>query len=403
MTIGDRLTEYRKDLKKELENILAYWMQYTVDEQEGGFIGRIDSKNLIHTDAPKGAVLNSRILWTFSAAGNLTGHAAYRAMADRAYGYIAGHFIDREYGGVYWSVDYTGQPLDTKKQVYALSFAVYGLSEYYRCRPVSAALEEAISLYRAIVQHSHDPRHGGYIEALTRDWQELADLRLSEKDANEKKSMNTHLHVLEGFANLYRVWPDDGLKEKITELVRLFLDHIIDAQTGHLILFFDDAWNPRSDTISYGHDIEAAWLVQEAAEVIGDAALVQEVKQRSVQVAEAAARGLDSDGGLWYERDGATGHLVREKHSWPQAESMVGFFNAWQVTGNTAFLEQALQSWEFIRNYILDKKRGEWYWGIRDGYAVMEEQDKVGIWKCPYHNTRACMEIIRRIGAIENH
>lgn len=358
-----------------------------MDLQNGGFVGKIDNDNNVDAQAPKGSVLNSRILWSFSSAYNLTHKAQYLQMAERAYKYISNYFIDKNFGGVYWTVDYIGNPLDTKKQIYALSFAIYGLSEYHKATKDEEAKKLAIELYEAIVEHSYDNVQGGYIEAFARDWKEIGDIRLSAKDANEQKSMNTHLHVLEGFANLYRIWPDDTLKQRIVELIHIFLDHIIDAKTNHLNLYFDNEWNSKGNIQSFGHDIEAAWLVQEAADVIADEKLLEKVKQRSVKVADAATKGLDKDGGLWYEYDGDEEHLVNEKHWWPQSEAMVGYFNTWQTTGDENYLKKSLNNW---------KENGEWYWGVTDTYEIMQGQDKVGIWKCSYHNSRACIEIISR-------
>jgi len=393
----EKLAEYKRELEDELHEILSWWMQMTIDEDHGGFVGKIDHDNKIYPGAPKGSVLNSRILWAFSSAYNLTHRGEYLKTAERVFHYMAEHFIDKEFGGVYWSVDFTGKPLDTKKQIYALAFSVYGLTEFYRASKNENAKKIAVYIYNDILTHSYDEKFSGYIEAMTRDWKPATDLRLSEKDANEKKSMNTHLHLLEAFANLYRIWKDRSLKQRIIEIIRIFLDHIIDSKTDHLILFFDDAWNPRSNVISYGHDIEAAWLVQEAAGIIEDDFLLEEVKTRSVKMAQAAAKGLDSDGGLWYEYDISQQHLIREKHSWPQAEAMVGFFNAWQLAGDEKFLRRSLQSWEFVKEHMLDKRLGEWYWGVDADHAAMKQEEKVGIWKCPYHNSRACMEIIHRI------
>jgi mannobiose 2-epimerase len=394
------LKKYREEAAKELENILDYWMNHAVDEAHGGFVGKIDHSNTVHREAPKGAVLNSRILWSFSAAYNLTRDSRYLSMAKRACDYILNYFIDEQYGGVYWTVDYTGAALDTKKQIYALSFAVYGLSEYYKASGDEEAKLAAISLYQDIVRHSHDQEYGGYIEALSKDWQVLKDLRLSAKDANEKKSMNTHLHVLEAFSNLYQVWPDAELRKRLNDLVNIFLDHIINKKTNHLILFFDEAWNEKSKIISYGHDIEAAWLIQEAAEKANGHVIITKAKEVSTELAKAAAKGLDEDGGLWYEYDVEHQELVSEKHSWPQAEAMVGFFNAWQNTGNERYLKQSLKSWEFVQEFIHDKTCGEWYWGVKADYSPMKKEDKVGIWKCPYHNSRACIEIVNRIDRI---
>ena len=393
--------EYSREMQDQLESILSYWKQNAPDITNGGFIGKIDHDNKPYPEAPKGSVLNSRILWAFSAAYQVTHNKEHLDIAKRAYDYIQTYFLDKEYGGIYWTVDYNGTPLDTKKQVYALAFAVYGMSELYKIWPDEALKQTAIGLYQDIVNHSYDKKYGGYIEALSRDWKELGDLRLSAKDANERKSMNTHLHVLEAFANLYSIWPDEKLKQQVEELIQLFLDHIISPDTHHLVLFFDDSWNKRSEVISYGHDIEAAWLVQEAAELVGNNSLLEKVKYQTILLTEAASEGLDDDGGLWYEYDPDDNHWIRQKHSWPQAEAMVGFLNAWQISGNEVYLQHSLKSWQFVKGHILDKKGGEWYWGVEKDYAPMTREDKVGIWKCPYHNSRACIEVIRRIASLK--
>jgi mannobiose 2-epimerase len=389
------IRQFQHELKDELHRILEYWIRNTPDNQFGGFTGRIDQENKIVPRSPKGVVLNSRILWTFSAAFNVSKQYEYMAIAERAFDYLQRHFFDRQQGGVYWSVDYKGMPLDTKKQLYAQAFAIYGLSEYAKAADSDSACNAAIALYELITRHGYDPTNGGYVEALSADWKATDDLRLSEKDANEKKSMNTHLHLLEAFSNLYTIWPDATLKKRIIELIRIFLDRMTDVNSHHLLLFFDDQWNSKSSLVSFGHDIEGAWLVQQAAETIKDEPLTEEIKVWSVTLANAAAMGVDEDGGLWYEKEGEL--WIKEKHWWPQSEAMVGFFHAWELTGQDRFLQYSLQCWEFVKNFIHDKKYGEWFWGIRDDHAVMEGEDKVGIWKCPYHNGRACMEIMKRV------
>lgn len=393
------LARYKAETEAELRDILRYWMENAVDEKHGGFTGRITHDNEKHKEAPKGSVLNSRMLWTFSAAYRLTGNDDYLTTALRAYDYLVHCFTDKAFGGVYWTVDYKGEPLDTKKRIYAQAFAVYGLSEYYAASKREEAKGAAIGLYTTIVEHSHDEKHGGYGEALSREWKATDDLRLSEKDANEKKSMNTHLHVLEAFTALYRIWPDEGLKQKLAELVHLFLERIIAGQSHHLRLFFEDDWTSKSALVSYGHDVEAAWLVQEAAEAIGDKRLLTDVKARSLAVAKAAAAGLDEDGGLWYEYDAAARHLIKEKHWWPQAEAMVGFFNSWQNSGDKNWLNHSLKSWAFVQKFM-KHETGEWAWGVREDYSLMADKDKAGLWKCPYHNGRACIEIVRRTGRL---
>ena len=387
---------FKLEMQEELDNILRYWIDYTQDSH-GGFEGRIDNENSVYAEAPKGSVLNARILWTYSAAYNATGNDEYLKIADKAYHYISEFFIDKKFDGVYWSVNYKGEPLDTKKQVYAIAFVVYALCEYYTSTKNEEAKTTAIRLYHLIEKYSCDKLTGGYFEAFSRNWSALEDLRLSAKDANEKKTMNTHLHILEAYSNLYRIWPSKELEHQLRELVNIFLHHIINAETGHLELFFDENWNVKSETISYGHDIEASWLLLEASEALKDEELITRCKTVSVKMANAVVEGLDSDGGLWYEYETSKHHLVKQKHWWPQAEAMVGFVNAWQVSKDEKYLLYALQNWHFIKSYIINKQDGEWFWGINEDYSVMKNEDKVGIWKCPYHNSRACLEIIKRL------
>ena len=400
-TIKTILTGYKSEVKNELEEILNFWIQNTKDNVYGGFAGRIDECNVVHPEAAKGSVLNSRILWAFSAAYNTTHNPDHLLMANISFRYIADHFVDKIYGGVYWTVDAKGNPLDTKKQIYALAFAIYGCSAYYEASKNEEAKTLAIDLFKTIEKYSFDSDQTGYLEAFKEDWKPIEDLRLSDKDANEKKTMNTHLHVLEAYTILFKIWPEEHLKKQIYSLIDNFTSHIIDSVTGHLILFFDEKWNSRSGIISYGHDIEAAWLLLEAAEVLNDISLINEIKEWAIKISLAAAKGLDNDGGMWYEKDLASQHFIKEKHNWVQAEAMVGFFNCWQITGDELFLQKSLSSWNYVKDKIKDKLYGEWYWGRNENGTIMEGQDKVGLWKCPYHNTRACLEVINRIKSFQ--
>jgi mannobiose 2-epimerase len=387
---------FAAEFQQELTSILAYWATHVPDHAQGGFYGQLDNDNQPNPLAPKGSVLNARILWTFAAAYNQERRADYLGVARRAYEYLVAHFLDAEFGGVYWLVDHLGQPLDTKKQVYALAFSIYGLAEYYRASGDAAALGHAQALYRILEAHSFDPDRGGYLEAFTRDWQPLGDLRLSTKDANEKKTTNTHLHVLEAYTTLYHVWPDAGLRQQLKALLLNFVDHIIDPQTGHLTLFFNEDWQPKPDAISFGHDVEAAWLLLEAAEALRVPDLISRFQQLAVQLATAAAEGLAPDGSLLYERD-PTGHWAADRHWWVQAEAVVGFYSAYQVSGDDKFRAYSEDAWRFIQQHLLDRACGEWFWGVRPDYSLMPGEDKVGPWKCPYHNSRACLEMLRRL------
>lgn len=319
-------------------------------------------------------------------------------MADMAYKYISSHFIDKEYGGVYWSLNPDGTPKDTRKQFYAIAFSIYALAEFYRAGGDKAALELAVDLFRSIENHSLDHVNGGYMEACTCRWEPIEDMRLSEKDQNDAKTMNTHLHILEAYTGLYRVWPEKELEKALRYTIDIFLNRII-CTNGHLGLFFDESWNPTSTGFSYGHDIEASWLLCEAAQVLGDKDLSKRVSDVASHIAEASMEGFTPEGGMEYEYDPVSGHRNTARDWWVQAETVVGCVNQYQAGGGPEWMERAWNAWEFIKKHIICPD-GEWYWGVvpsENGFAANTRDDRAGFWKCPYHNGRMCMEIMERL------
>jgi mannobiose 2-epimerase len=394
--VSEKTKQLKAELTIELDSILKYWLTNTIDSINGGFIGQIDCNEEKIAIAEKGSVLHSRILWTFSAAFKDTQKIEYKETANRAFEFLSTYFYDAEFGGLFWSINADKTPKDTKNQIYALAFAIYGLSEYYAISKDDKALEIAKNLYLEIQKHSYDPAKKGYLEAFTRDWQPIEDLRLSDKDANEKKTMNTHLHIVEAYANLYEVWKDKTLQKDIIELLETINEHFINTETGHLKLFFDENWIEKPDVISYGHDIEATWLLLQCAEISENPKLIDIYTKHAIQMAEVTKEGLDIDGGLWYELDHEKNELVAEKHWWVQAEALIGFYNAYQLTSNIKYLEIVVNNWNFIKKHIIDNKNGEWFWGVNRDYSLIQK-DKAGFWKCPYHNGRACLELINRI------
>lgn len=382
------MEQFRKELT---DNILAYWIDKMQDCENGGFYGRIDGNENLQPKANKGAILNARILWTFSSAYRILKKPEYLEMANRAYQYMLSYFLDKEYGGIYWELDYTGKPVNTKKQIYAQGFALYGFSEYYRITQKKEVLNHAKEIFYLIEKYK-DSKNGGYFEAYTQNWQPIEDMRLSAKDANEKKSQNTHLHILEPYTNLLRVWRDPQLIEAQKELIDIFSEKILDSDTYHLNLFFDERWNVKSTAISYGHDIEASWLLVEAAEVLGDKGLIDTINKLSIKIADAATKGLLPDGSMMYESDGQ--HYDKSKHWWVQAEAIVGYMYAYKNTNRKEYLEKASNLWKYIKEELIDKENNEWFWSIKADGSINRDDDKAGFWKCPYHNGRMCMEII---------
>ena len=336
------------------ENILRFWEEQMFDPN-GGFYGRMTGNGVLDTHAERGVVLNARILWTFSAAYRILHDPRYFKMATHAKDYFLSHFVDQQFGGVFWSVSADGKPLSTKKQTYAISFAIYALSEYARAAADTHAVNMAIRLYEDIEQYAFDPVHVGYAEALTRQWQPIADMRLSDKDEYATRTMNTHLHVMEAYTNLYRIWPDPKLKQSIQTLLNIFAQKLYNPTNGHIDLFFNDTWQGKRNIASYGHDIEAAWLLNEALQVIGDADMQQSMQPIIEHIARASQE------------------------------------------GDPRYRQLALQTYDYILQYLVDYAHGEWFWAILPDGSIDKENDKAGLWKCPYHNSRMCFEIIERL------
>lgn len=400
------------------QNILPFWIRFQ-DEENGGFYGRMTGDGILDKEASKGGILNARILWSFSASYRVLGKPEYLAMATRAKDYILEHFLDPVYGGTYWELDYKGNPIDTKKQFYALGFMLYGMSEYVRAlrqRPDASVTESdirkvlgvCINLFTCIEEHSLDEVYNGYIEACTREWGEIADMRLSELDANYPKSQNTHLHIIEPYANFYRVLKAEEpgpvlpvllkVETALRNLIDIFCDKILNPDTHHLDLFFEMDWTRGAGWLeSYGHDIECSWLLHEAALVLGDEEVLAKVEPIVQLVAKASEKGLNPDGSMTHEANLDTGYVDADRHWWVQAETVVGFYNIYQHFGDEDALQKALRCWLYIKDNLIDHDLGEWYWSRDPERNINRKDDHAGFWKCPYHNSRMCLELIERI------
>jgi mannobiose 2-epimerase len=397
----EELKRYRFEVEMEIKtNILPFWAYKAIDEENGGFYGLILNDLTRDPFAAKGSVLCSRILWTFARAYTIFGDRLYLDRANRAYHYLIKYFVDDSLGGVYWKVDYKGNPIEMKKQIYAQAFAIYALAEFYNAIHSEEVLHLAKNIFDLVEKFVFDRRHGGYYEARNRDWSFASDMRLGEKDMNAPKTMNTSLHILEGYTNLLRNWNDESLRRQLKNLIMVIRRYIVNPSEYHFGLYFQENWKELSDHVSYGHDIEGSWLLVEAAEVLNEEPFLKDIKNLALKMAEVVYKeGVAPDGGIWNEGD-SKGVINFNSDWWPQAEAMVGFLNAYQISSEEIFLQASLDSWKFIKKYFIDKRYGEWVHSVDKHRNVNKPSNKVDLWKFPYHNARACIEVRERLNHI---
>jgi len=383
----------KQELHSELLRILYYWSTNTIDNEYGGFVGKRDYKNRLVPKSSKGIILNSRILWSFAAASNHLKTDDYQDICKRSFQYLKNYFKDTTYNGVFWELDYLGQPINKRKQVYAQSFTIYALSEYYIYSKNDEAKQWAIELFEYIERYAKDTVKGGYLEAFNEDWSTIDDMRLSDKDMNAAKTMNTHLHILEAYTTLLKIYDNAILRKSLKDLVQVMNEKFLN-QNNHYDLFFDEDWNLLSNSVSYGHDIESAWLVLEAAEVIGDTTLLKKSKAIAIKVSDTfLKKGIDTDGSVINETNLTTNHTDTDRHWWPQMEALIGLKFAYEIENKEAYILNSLGIWEYTKNNLLDFEHGEWHFRVDHKGAVYTQEDKVSMWKAPYHTSRACIKM----------
>ena len=386
-----RTDTFLQEVRENLTScILPYWLK--LKDPRGGFYGEVAADGTVLYDAPRGVILNARLVWSFAAAFAALKDTQYLVAAVHARDYFLEHFCDHKYGGVYWSVDAAGERLDTKKQLYAQGFAIYGLSELYKVTGDDEVLKNAVNLYKVVETYFADKENGGYIEALARDFSPLEDMSLSAHDINADKTMNSHLHVLEAYANLYQVWPDEELKAAVERLLDIIGTKVM-APDGHLRLYFQKDWSVMPGGVSYGHDIETSWLALECAMALKDIDVVNRVRPWALAMGRAGNEGLLPDSSMRYEKL-PDGKYDDSRQWWVQAETVVGNLWLWKYHSDLQGTERALAAWNYIREKLVDTQDGEWWWAVLPDGSADLSQPKAGFWKCPYHNTRMCLQVL---------
>jgi mannobiose 2-epimerase len=392
--------QFSRDWSKEFrwvleENILKFWIEKATDREHGGTIGWLDREGRAIEPGTKSLVQQTRVVWTFAAAYREFPEPKYQEAAEHTLKFLRAKMFDTEDGGFYWRVSREGKVLEPKKHLYGQSFAIYALAEYARAFNDGAAREEALALFRLIDAKGHDAENGGYRESFTREWKPIRDDAMLGPAG--QRTQNTHIHLLEAFTTLYAATGDATVRARLEELLRLFADRIVDSDRGFARLFFTDMWQPTDDaTSSYGHDIELSWLMTEAAEALGGG-IPSNVRRAALALAEHTLRhGFDRDrGGVFYEGPARGAPRDRQMSWWVQAEALVGFLNAAELSGNSEYREAFEKQARYTLENFVDREYGEWHHIIRpDGTLA---GPKASDWKAPYHAGRACLEIYRRL------
>lgn len=382
-----------QEVKNELTNhIIPFWNALK-DEENGGFYGYIGNDYALDKKADKGVILNSRILWFYSTCYAVLKDEKCLEMARHAFEFAKKHCVDYENGGVYWMLDYKGNPADTMKHTYNIAFAIYAFSAYYNATGEKEALELAEKLFDDIENNTLDEY--GYREAFSREWKLVSNDALSENGLQADKTMNAILHLIEGYTELYIANKSERVGERLRFLLGQMKDKVYDADRIALKVFFNTKLELIGDIHSYGHDIEATWLMDRACDALGDETLKKEFSEMNLKISYNIQKIALDNGAVNNERDKT--EIDKTRIWWVQAESVVGFINAYQHSGDEEFLKSARTVWNYIKENVVDKdNRGEWHWEVSYDNKPGKTREIAGPWKCPYHNGRMCLEVISR-------
>lgn len=376
-----------------LENIIPFWKSLR-DDEYGGYYGWMDYDLKLDKKAVKGCILNSRILWFFSNAYTLLKDESLLEEAKHGFAFMKEHCMDKENGGIFWSIKYSGEPEDTTKHTYNQAFAIYALSSYYEASGDEEALNMAKGLFRIIEERCTDDI--GYKEAFDKEFHEIENDKLSENGVIAQKTMNTLLHVFEAYTELYRVAKLPEVKERLEWIMDTFADKVYNPELHRQEVFFDAEMNSIIDLHSYGHDIETAWLIDRGVEVLGEKKYEEKMtsitKDLTAQIYKVAFDGHS------LANECEKGVVNTHRIWWVQAETVVGFLNGWKMNPDKPeYLEAAKNTWEFIKEHVIDKRPGsEWFWEVDENGNPYPGRPIVEPWKCPYHNGRMCFEVIKR-------
>lgn len=384
---------FKNEVKNHLVlDIIPFW-EALRDDEYGGFYGYKDFNGNVDKNYDKGCILNSRITWFFSEAYLLLRDDVLLQNARHGYEFLMNRCLDKENGGVFWSVTYDGKPADTTKHTYNQGFAIYALSTYYEATGERKALDTAFDIYNIIESKCRD--EGGYLEAFKIDFTPESNEKLSENGVMATRTMNTLLHVFEGYSRLYKVTNDERVAKSLKEILDIYSSKIFNPEKHRQEVFFDHDYHSLIDLISYGHDIESAWLIDEGTKILGDKRYIHMISplmdELCTNIYETAFDGHS------LPQECENGKVNEDRVWWVQAETINGFLHYYlKYPGHAEYLSAAQNVWDYIKKNMMDKNNGnEWYWLLdKDGHPYTDKPI-VEPWKCPYHNGRMCIKVLK--------
>ena len=393
------LANYAADMREDLtERILPYWYDTTLDKTNGGYVLADDVQGP-RAATEKQLVTQSRLIWTFSRV-HLKGYSAekrnYLKAAEHGYRFLLDHFLDKKNGGYFWTTDLSGKVLNDRKIIYGESFVIYALVEYYRASNDKEALRRAIDLYHDVQQHAHDPKNGGWFEHFTRDWTPI--LKPDPEAIVEVagyKSANTHLHLMEALTELYEVTLDDETKHSLEESLRLNTTYFYPKDAGKSCFHRQPDWkevtDPKSAGLSYGHNVEFAWLMIRAQKVLGAPPAWDHFY---AHLNHAMNYGYDHEhGGLYSRGSDDKPATDTDKVWWVQAEMLAALSDALQQKRNAEYEVALKKLLDFVTNFMTDPSDGVWLDTVT-AEGKFKNTGKAHNWKANYHDVRAMLKFI---------
>ena len=366
-------------------DLIPFWNNL-YDSEYGGFYGSADSDNNINKTSPKSAVLQTRILWFYSSCYKALKDKNLFEYASRQFDFIIKYMIDENDGGIFWDVEYDGKVKDRQKHTYALAFALYSISAYYSVSKNKSAFDAAQRLFNLIERDYKDEY--GYTEVFS----------LDKSVKGSARTMNTLLHIIEAYTEYHAAVNTAESRKALEYSLDLVRTKAYNDDLCRIECNFDEFMNPVGDVLSYGHDIEASWIVYRACEILGNDEILSDLSPKLDKLTQnVISKGFVDNGrnGIYYECKNNIDNTYRSW--WVMSEAIVALVHRYNLYKDKQSIYLAENVWDYVKKYFISP-HGEWHTQVDEkGEAIKSRSGLCGAWKCPYHNGRMCLELMEML------